>query len=224
MKLSWGITACTEVEELKQLLNTLCEHIGVNTSETGDLFLADEIIILVDTSKHTKEISDQFTMLQLDFPDPAIKWYFDKFEGHFADWKNKLNSYCSGDFICQLDADEIPTVEFVKHLVKVLEVNPEIELYTVPRENKVEGITMQDIQKWGWRIDSEGVINWPDLQGRVYRNSPGIRWEGKVHERIVGNTTMGSFYGTALDRKFYLKHYKTIKKQREQNNLYNSMV
>jgi hypothetical protein len=34
-------------------------------------------------------------------------WYKDKFNNHFADWKNKLTSFCSGDYIYQIDADEM---------------------------------------------------------------------------------------------------------------------
>ncbi len=35
-------------------------------------------------------------------------WHKGKFDRHFADWKNKLTSFCNGDYIFQIDADEIP--------------------------------------------------------------------------------------------------------------------
>lgn len=221
MKVSWGITACTEIEELTRLLSILIDGIGCGVREDDKPVEADEIVVLVDTSNHSEDHETRFQELQVNFPQ--VRWVFDKFEGHFADWKNKLNSYCTGDFICQLDADEEPSMMMVVNLHKFLEVNPTIDLYTVPRDNRVDGITVEDIQRWGWRIEPDGRINWPDLQGRIYRNRPNIRWEGKVHERVVGAQTIGSFYGV-LQNKIKLMHNKKIEKQRRQNDLYNSMV
>lgn len=221
MRVSWGITACIEIEELTHLLSILIEGIGYRVREDGSLETADEVVVLVDTSKHDESHEIWFRELQNNFPQ--VKWVFDKFEGHFADWKNKLNSYCTGDFICQLDADEEPSTTMVVNLHRFLEVNPTVDLYTVPRDNRVEGITVEDIQKWGWRMEPDGRINWPDLQGRVYRNRSDIRWEGKVHEKIVGAQVVGSFYGV-LQNRVKLMHNKKIEKQRRQNDLYSSMV
>ena len=40
--------------------------------------------------------------------------YSGKFEGHFANWKNKLTSYCYGDYIVNIDADECPNVHLIE--------------------------------------------------------------------------------------------------------------
>ena len=35
------------------------------------------------------------------------------FDGHFGEWKNKLLDYCEGDYIFQIDADEIPHLNLI---------------------------------------------------------------------------------------------------------------
>jgi hypothetical protein len=85
------------------------------------------------------------------------------FEGHFADWKNKLTDYCSGDYIFQIDADEFPHKSLLTALPIILEGNPDNEVYLVPRVNTVEGLTQEHIQKWRWNVNEDGWVNWPDL-------------------------------------------------------------
>jgi hypothetical protein len=35
----------------------------------------------------------------------------------------------------------------------ILEANPDVDVYLVPRINTVSGLTEEHIQKWKWRID-----------------------------------------------------------------------
>ena len=64
------------------------------------------------------------------------------FKNHFADWKNKLTEYCDGDYIFQIDADELPNELLIQNLPVILESNPDNEVYLVPRVNTVEGLTI----------------------------------------------------------------------------------
>lgn len=64
------------------------------------------------------------------------------------------------------------------------------------------------------------IINWSDKQWRLYRNSPEIRWENKVHEKLVGFKTYTSLPEVV---EMTLSHHKTIQKQEKQNNLYNNV-
>ena len=64
------------------------------------------------------------------------------------------------------------------------------------------------------------IINWPDLQGRIYKRLPNILWQNKVHEFIVGYKKYANF---PLDKKFSLLHYKTIDNQIKQNNFYSGL-
>ena len=50
----------------------------------------------------------------------------------------------------------------MKNIKEILEVNPSIDLYWVPRVNTVEGLTQEHINKWGWQINEKGWVNFPD--------------------------------------------------------------
>ena len=51
--------------------------------------------------------------------------------------------------------------------------------------NTVDGITEEHCRAYGYRLDENGWVNFPDWQGRIFRNRPNIRWEKKVHEQII---------------------------------------
>ena len=88
----------------------------------------------------------------------------------------------------------------------------------IPRINTVEGITEQHVRAWGWQINEKGWINYPDWQGRIFRNRPNIRCEKPVHEMIVGFQTYAHL---PMEQKYSIVHPKTIERQEEQNMFYN---
>jgi glycosyltransferase involved in cell wall biosynthesis len=63
----------------------------------------------------------------------------------------------------------------------------------------------------------EPIINWPDLQMRVYKNDPQIQWQGKVHEMLTGFTNFSSF---PLHPDYAIRHKKEIVRQEQQNDYY----
>jgi len=208
MKISYAITVCNELEEVERLLNLLLE----NKREQ------DEIVILVDAPK-----ADDYLLITLQGYETqfsSICVIEDDFNNHFADWKNKLTSYCKGDYIFQIDADEYPHPYFIEDLPSILEHNSAVDLYAVPRVNTVEGLTQEHIKKWGWIVDDNQWVNWPDFQTRIYRNSPDIKWVNKVHERLQGHK---EFAYLPMSEEYALFHPKTIKKQEKQNNYYNGL-
>jgi glycosyltransferase involved in cell wall biosynthesis len=142
------------------------------------------------------------------------------FNNHFADWKNKLSSFCKGDYIFQIDADELPNENLIAVLPELLEENNEIDVFLVPRVNTVEGLTPEHIAKWGWRVNDEGWVNWPDYQWRIWKNKPEIQWVNKVHERLDGF----KMYTAMPDVEYFaLYHPKTIERQEKQNNYYETL-
>ena len=213
MKISYAITVCNELEEVKRLVNFLLS----NKREQ------DEIIVLVDISKEDNgELRGWLneTKQSLILKSDPIKIYEDKFQGHFADWKNQLTSYCKGDYIFQIDADELPNEELINGLPYILEVNQEVDVFLVPRVNTVEGLTPQHIQRWGWNVNDKQWVNWPDYQWRIYKNTPGIIWKNKVHEVLDGYKTMSLL---PREEEFALYHPKTIDRQEKQNNYYDTL-
>jgi hypothetical protein len=207
MKITYAITVCREFVEIQRLVHFLLQHKR----------LQDNIVILYDEANGDSEVE---TFLRTHSINGEFAWHKGKFNRHFADWKNKLTSLCSGDYIVNIDADEIPNQYLVENLPNILELNPDIDVYRVPRVNTVKGITEEHILVWGWRVNENGWINWPDRQMRIYKNTPEIKWESKVHETLVGFKTI-----TDLPEmeELALYHPKTIEKQEKQNNLYNNI-
>ena len=102
----------------------------------------------------------------------------------------------------------------------ILETNPDIEAYWVPRVNTVAGITDEHITKWGWRIDEQGWVNFPDWQMRIYRNLETIYWIKPVHEQLKGYT---KFANLPAEEKYALYHPKDIGRQEKQNAFYETI-
>jgi glycosyltransferase involved in cell wall biosynthesis len=199
--ISYAITACNEHVELERLLEQL-------NSNIRDI---DEVVIQLDTTA-TDEVKE------VCYKYPAFSLWEFPLNGDFASFKNNLNKQCSRDYIFQIDADEYLSDQLVLNLPEILELNPTVELYFVPRINTVEGLTQEHIQKWGWKLDENNWVNYPDYQHRIYKNIPSIKWENKVHEIIAG-----AKYISLLDRGFDLIHPKTIERQEKQNNFYESI-
>jgi hypothetical protein len=207
MKISYGITVCNELKEIKTLLPLLIENKRVE----------DEIIVLYDEKNGKQEVLDY--LLPFNKLPNVQTWRGMVFVNDFAIWKNKLNGYCSGDYIFQLDADELITKELIQNLPSIIESNLEVDLFVFPRINTVKGITDEHIKKWGWKMDDNGRINFPDWQGRLYKK--GLNWHGKVHEKIVGAKTYSLM---PEDEGYCLIHEKTIERQERQNNLYSKIT
>ena len=103
--------------------------------------------------------------------------------------KNRLTDMCTGDYIFQIDADEMVSKYCLENLAMVLQYNP-VDVLLVPRINTVEGLTQEHIKKWGWRVDNNGWVNFPDPQFRIYKNNGKIKWKNKVHEVLEAHTSI----------------------------------
>lgn len=208
MTVSYAITVCNEIKEIQKLVSSLMLNIREE----------DEVIILFDKRNGTAEVWDYLVGLQsqnlaLIFPET--------FKGHFADWKNKLTSYCSGDYIFQIDADELPHESLLTALPAILESNPDNEVYLVPRVNTVKGLTKEHIAKWGWKVDEKGWINYPDYQWRIWKKKPEIKWKNKVHEVLEGFKTYAPL---PAQEELSLYHPKEIERQEKQNAYYDTLT
>ena len=208
MKISYAITVCNEFLEIQKLVTLLLENKR----------LEDEIVILFDSSREDLYVEEY---LRAKSVNGAFSWHRGTFEGHFADWKNKLSSFCSGDYIMQIDADEFPHKSLLTALPAILESNPDNEVYLVPRVNTVEGLTEEHIKNWGWNVNDKGWINYPDYQWRIYKKDPRIQWHGNVHEKIIGHSTFANL--PMEDIELALRHDKTINKQEKQNKYYETL-
>jgi len=205
MKISYAITVCNELEEIKRLISFLHQHKRPE----------DEICVLLDKPKASSELLYQLSVYS---SEGFIILKESEFKGHFADWKNQLMGLCSGDYIFQIDADEIPNISLIENLPTILENN--VDIILVPRVNTVHGITQQHIQHWSWKQNDKGWINWPDFQWRIYKNDPDIKWKNKIHEVLDGFKTYSNLPEI---EEYALYHPKTIEKQEKQNSFYSTL-
>jgi len=209
MKISYAITVCNELNEIQRLIPFLLE----NKREE------DEIKILFDINNGDIKVEEY--LREVSFLNPSsFSWHKYEFDGHFANMKNHLTSLCSGDYIYQIDADELPTKSILEDLWAILDMNKTIDVLLVPRINTVEGLTQEHIQKWGWNVNKKGWVNFPDYQWRIYKNDGNIKWKNRVHEVLEGYEVMSQL---PPEEEYCLLHDKTIDRQEKQNEYYNTL-
>lgn len=208
IKISYAITVCNENEEVMRLVNFLLNKKRIK----------DEIVILYDHKNGDEEIA---TALKEFNKLPNVQfWRGLDFDGHFANWKNKLSEYCTGDYIFQIDADEFPPTPLMEQLPFILRNNPSVDAYQIPRINTVTGLTQEHINKWRWNVNEKGWVNWPDYQWRIWKNIPEIKWKNRVHEVLEGYKTFGTL---PQNGDYALKHFKGIERQEKQNEFYQTL-
>lgn len=206
MKISYAVTVCNEFVEIQKLIPFLLDNKRVG----------DEVVVLFDSKNGTKSVEEY---LQSKSVNDGFLWFPYEFDGHFADMKNKLTEMCSGDYIFQIDADEIPHEVLMENLPAILKENA-IDVILVPRVNTVDGLTDEHIQKWGWNVNESGWVNWPDMQYRIYKNSDDIKWVNKVHEVLEGFQTLSHL---PMAEELALYHPKDIGRQEKQNAYYDTL-
>ena len=206
MKISYSLLTHNETDSLLNLIEFLVKYKDEN----------DEIVILDDFSDNekTKEILDSMCSIH------EIKFEQRHLLKDYAGQKNHLKNMCTGDYIFNLDADELPNKWLVENIKSILASNPTIDLYWVPLVNTVTGLTQEHINKWGWQVNEKGWVNFPDYQGRIWRNRPNILWKNKVHEVLTGYKEHTFL---PQEEEFCFYHPKDIDRQEKQNEFYDTI-
>ena len=206
MKISYSILTHNETDSLLKLIEFIVKHKDEK----------DEIVILDDYSdnKRTREILDVMTsMYEMKFEQRNLN-------KDYGEQKNHLTRMCKGKYIFNIDADELPNKWLMKNIKSILEANPSIDLYWVPRVNTVKGLTQEHIDKWRWQVNEKGWVNFPDFQGRIWRNRQNIKWKNAVHEVLEGYKEHTYL---PMEEEFCFYHPKTISRQEKQNEFYESI-
>ena len=204
MKISYAIPVCNEYKEIEYLLKYLTKHKREQ----------DEIVVQCDQGNTTQEV---YNVLK-QYPDiKVIEFALNK---DFASFKNNLKDNCSGDYIFQIDADEYPEEYLMNTIEWVINNNPKTDIFWVPRINKVEGLTQEHIDRWGWIVDNDKRVNFPDYQCRILKNVKRIKWKNKVHEVLVGHKTESHL---PANKEFCIYHLKDTKRQEQQNEFYDTI-
>ena len=153
----------------------------------------DEIII-VDTGSTdgTVEIAKKYT----------DKIYFHPWKDSFSEARNHYLKYATGDWIFQIDADEEMVKEDIPVLMKAVQ------------NKEIDAIMVQIIS-----IFRQGENESRHNVERIFRNNGKIRYEGRVHNRLVGFENPIIYpvhilhYGYDLEdqKKSKMKHQRRIK-------------
>ena len=209
MNISYTVTAYNELEELKVLLPLLQQ-----SKQNNDK------IIIVHTYRQEKDketdLDKNIQSLCKNVADQYTRYHFDK---KFADMKNFTNNLATKDYIINFDADEFASIETIDIWKEA--INPNNDLYHLPRVNTVKNYTLDDVKQYGWNINNNGWINWPDYQPRIYKNNSKIKWIGNVHEQLTGFENAAAL---PANPRYAIIHHKDIEKQRSQNALYENIT
>ena len=200
MKISYAICVCNEHLELNSLLSFL--------SRVADN--EDEINILVDSGKVTDEVRDVLKKFE-----KRIVVNERKFCGNFSKHRNYHITKCKGEYIFVLDADEIPQEALVKNIR-----NFDSDILYVPRMNIIPGYTEEWCKRMKFSVNEVGWINWPDYQGRYFRNNGKILWSLGLHERLIGSDKVAQLQAIP---QLALWHVKSVEKQDKQDAFYSNL-
>jgi hypothetical protein len=204
MKISYAICVCTETRELKELLSFLKR---VKDPE-------DDINVLVDSNRVTEDVRNVLKR----FNDVIISER--EFCGNFSEHRNHHASLCNGDYIFVIDADEIPQEHLIKNIKGVIE-ETKADLVYVPRINICPGYTEKWLEKHKFNVNENGWINWPDFQGRVYKNNGVMKWTKGLHETVTGSDKI---IGLQANPNLALWHIKSVERQELQDMFYKTLV
>lgn len=208
--ISYLVTCKNEGHQLQSLLDRLYENKENN-----------ECIILDDYSDdiNTKSILDKVNKHESGF----YKVYQHKLENNYSEHKNYGKSLCKGEYIFQIDADELPSKTLLESLKDIIELNKDVDLFWVPRINDFKGVNAQNSAQWGWRLtpfEDRLIVNWPDPQARLFKNVSYMEWKRRLHEKIEGSKT---HVHLPYEYEYALHHNKTIEKQIQTNIRYNKL-
>lgn len=183
------ITCHDETDTLESLLKVVTESRVVY-----------KILILADRpTKETAEIMDKYNerMWYLGGGFSRFCYITHELNHNYSAHKNYGNAYMksfagnANKWVLQLDADEFVTPEALEYYAETIKLNDEnTDLIFIPRINDFVGITPEIAKQWNWNIDNPNKwVNWNrggDYQGRLYKLKDGVKWVGRLHERIQG--------------------------------------
>ena len=230
MKVTYLITCSTETTTLLPLLSLICSVV-----KAGD----DEMVVLVDKEAKNNDVTKEIlanTAVIMGYEmveKKTCKILEHPLNNDYGAHKNFGIERSTGDFIFQIDGDELPPEALLgENLHALLEGNPAVEAYAVPRMNDFKGVTEAHAKQWGWRLSYNArpsltdktmgpLVNWPDYQWRIFkRDYPRISFTRRLHEKIEG---YGAHTVLPAEHDYALYHDKTIEKQIETNLRYNKM-
>jgi glycosyltransferase involved in cell wall biosynthesis len=171
--ISYLVTCKNTGSELQFLLERLYKY-GQN----------NECIILDDYS------DDLLTLQVLDNASDNNNSFFNvhkhKLDGNYSEHKNYGKSLCRGEYIFQIDDDELPSETLLESLKELIELNNDVDLFWIPRINIFLGVDDIEAKKWGWRLTKipelvkEKIIDDQSYEYKFLKNNGYILEETKI--------------------------------------------
>lgn len=142
MNISYLITCSNETKTLRNLLSRIND--GKDPT--------DEIVIVLDSdcihNKKTKQI----------LIDRFGGYLEHSLNNNYSEHKNWGAKQCDREWIFQIDGDENPTEILLNNIKSIIESNPDVESFWIPRINDFKGVTEQHAKQWGWKLSPSTSI------------------------------------------------------------------
>lgn len=177
MKISYLVFSHNETHTLSKLLDKIITFASQDN---------DEVIISDDYSDNVETV-ELLNETKLNKNVTVVNY---KLENDYADKKNKALQHCTGDYIFAIDGDERPTDELLINIKDIINTNPTIETFWIPRVNIFLGVTDKHAKQWGWKLSPSKTIEHcrtfksTDYEYDFLKNNNYIIGE---HEYKVGN-------------------------------------
>lgn len=141
VKISYAICVRNEGESLRELLDCI-------TSYKNE---SDEIVIINDYS------DNEIVNKQLKRADTVVN---KKLLNDYGSQKNIFFDICKGNYIFNLDADELPSDKLIQDIKTIISNHSDVDLFRLTRRNYIIG-NENDLKKVKWKRDRDGRFNWP---------------------------------------------------------------
>lgn len=248
--ISYAITACTEIAEITRLVSLLQLHKDYNDEIVIVIDKDNYDPAILDFCNGYKGDNFKVELYSLNNDFAAYKNYLnslctkeyifqldaDEYPSEFL--LRYVNQLINDPLNSEIDLYYLPRINFVDGLTEahVKKWNWNISLLhgretaKALHPNDDEYKFLKSVGAIVTEIDIEDhkklvkyclpLVNFPDLQGRLFKNNKQIKWEGAVHERLVGFKNQGTF---PFEESYSLYHIKSIDRQEKQNAYYETI-
>ncbi len=204
------------------------------------ILVYDELDYLAKTVERLRQCNKPlYVMCDVNSPELLKEWLDDEdiehseyaFDGDYSKMRNELDLRVREldryQWICQLDADELPTfnlINEVEDIIKVAGVNKinvcRFNCYTdqindIDVEELFNAVNMGQV----YHMDRLHNVEPIEMCQRMYRLDAGVSWQGRIHEwPQTEDNSIWADLPMAAD--FCLWHEKTQERQEMQNQKY----
>lgn len=243
--ISFAITACNEYNELRNLLKVLLRNLrGIDEIVIllDEISYTNEVKQLVDSQPNTVKsfkypLNKNFGNFKNQLNSHCTKDYIFQIDADEVISKQLIYNIVKVINSNNIDLYYLPRLNTIWPLQDIFEYADLMNWNVSYHPNyyrKVPKIEYENIyehlDKRGFVISENDssfyhyipIINYPDYQGRIYKNNKHIKWVGKVHEVIKGHEN--HFYFPKNKLNYCIYHPKTIHKQKKQNKFYNDIL